>query len=200
MISIRSSASASYSRSSAMNSGSPPSAGATFSQVCRVRLEDEQITVSGRNPCEASQLPVAALSRCPPGRRARSKSGPPGSSPALACRNTTSLCLSCLSPMASTVGHWRRTAWPAPRLRFGADHSPGRLDRIGAHNRIRTYSGRVPTRPPARCVAYDWLRHRLSVLAGHPLGEDPRHSAAGHLRTTGSDLLRLFVIDALDPT
>ncbi len=50
----------------------------------------------------ASQRPAAALSRSPRGRRARSKSGPPGSSPALACRITISLWLSC---MPSIVGH-----------------------------------------------------------------------------------------------
>ena len=48
-----------------MGSGEPASATDTPRQVCRVRLDGEQSTRSGRYPRAASQAPAAAASACP---------------------------------------------------------------------------------------------------------------------------------------
>ena len=100
----------------------------------------------GPEACPASQRPAAALSRSPRGRRARSKSGPPGSSPALAWRITISLRRSC---MASIVRHEAPAGGPArgrdPEVTAGT-HGTG-PDTAAGRRVTRTW------RPPPAAVS-----------------------------------------------
>src|SRR5215813_6693969 len=107
-ISKRSSASASYSRGSLITWGSPPISALTYCQVCLARRALEQSTRSGTSSCPASHCPAAVAFLLPLGRRARSMSGPPGSSPALACRMMMSCRRAVIASMLPGRAAWAK--------------------------------------------------------------------------------------------